>query len=224
MTFDRRGYPVVGVREGYGAWVPTYEDTVEDLMDRGLLERIDSVDWTSLSSVCDLGCGTGRTGEWLASKGIRDIDGVDLTAEMLAVARERGHHRELREADVCATGFEPGYDLAISCLVDEHLPDLAPFYREAARLAPKFVLVGFHPSFMTVTGMPTHFDHPTRGPLTIETHLHLFQDQVAAARAAGLRLVEIHESVVDDEWVELKPKWERWRGVPVSFAAVWARE
>ena len=38
-TFDQRGYPTVSVREGYGAWQPSYEDTVLDLMDLSLLDR-----------------------------------------------------------------------------------------------------------------------------------------------------------------------------------------
>ena len=29
---------------------------------------------------------------------------------------------------------------------------------------------------------------------------------------------------IDDEWVALKPKWERFRGHPISFAAVWSRQ
>ena len=40
------------------------------------------------------------------------------------------------------------------------------------------------------------------------------------AREAGLSLVELHERVVDDEWIELKPKWERHRDWPISFAGV----
>ena len=87
------------------------------------------------------------------------IDGVDLTPEMLARARERGVYRSLREGDVAATGLEPArYDIAVSCLVDEHLADLAPLYAEAARLARTFVLVGFHPHFIMAAGMPTHYD------------------------------------------------------------------
>ena len=52
------------MRSGYGEWVDTYEDTVEDAMDIELLERLESVDWRG--EVADLGCGTGRTGAWLA--------------------------------------------------------------------------------------------------------------------------------------------------------------
>jgi len=38
--YDRRGYPVVDVRAGYGEWVRTYEQTVLDEMDLRLLEAL----------------------------------------------------------------------------------------------------------------------------------------------------------------------------------------
>ena len=54
---------------------------------------------------------------------------------MLALAEKRGAHDTLVRGDVRASGL-PGntYDLVISSLIDEHLPDLAPFYAEAWRL------------------------------------------------------------------------------------------
>src|SRR5205814_1516667 len=42
-TFDQRGYPTVSARQGYGAWEPSYEDTVLDLMDLSLLDRVETV-------------------------------------------------------------------------------------------------------------------------------------------------------------------------------------
>ena len=94
--FDARGYRTVDVRTGYAEWVPTYEETVQDAMDIALLDELTSVDWTGRAA--DLGCGTGRTAAWLRAHGAATIDGVDLTPEMLAVARERGAHDTLREA------------------------------------------------------------------------------------------------------------------------------
>lgn len=223
--FDTRRYRTVAPREGYDRWAATYEGTVEDAMDVALLERLD-LDWEAVGSAADLGCGTGRTGAWLAARGVGEIDGVDLSPRMLEAARARGVYRSLSEAEVGDTGLAAGaYDLVVSCLVDEHLADLRPLYAEAARLlAPggRFVLVGFHPHFIIASGMPTHFDDAESGEsLAIETHVHLLSEHVGAGLGAGLTLAALHERLVDDEWVALKPKWERHRGHPISFAFVW---
>ena len=53
--------------------------------------------------------------------------------------------------------------------------------------------------------------------------MHLTSDHVGAALAAGWRLTEMAEGVVDDAWIAKKPKWERFRSHPVSFAFVWRR-
>ena len=223
--FDTRGYRTVDVRSGYGEWVDSYEDTVQDAMDIELLERLENVDWSG--EVADLGCGTGRTGAWLAQRGVDAIDGVDLTPEMLARARERGVYRELAEADVAASGLAgDAYDLVVTSLVDEHLADLRPLYAEAARIAKPgaaYVIVGYHPQFMMASGMPTHYDSASGEPVAIETHLHQLSDHVKAAHAAGWTLIEAEERLIDDTWVELKPKWERMRGTPIAFAFAWRR-
>lgn len=226
-SFDQRGYPTVGAREGYGVWAATYEQTVKRDMDLWLLAQIKSVSWSAIDRAVDLGCGTGRTGAWLAAHGVREVHGVDLTPEMLEQARQRNVFAQLVIADVRATGLpSASYDLVTTSLVDEHLADLAPLYGEAARLARSdaaYVLVGFHPFFIMKVGMPTHFDGPNGEPLAIETHVHLMSDHVKAALAAGWELAEMHEQVIDDRWVETKASWAAYRDVPISFAFVWRR-
>jgi SAM-dependent methyltransferase len=225
-AFDTRGYRTVDVRTGYGEWVATYEDTVEDAMDIALLDELREVQWAG--EAADLGCGTGRTGTWMRQHGVEAIDGADLTPEMLERARQRGVYRRLVEADVAATGLpSDAYDLVMTCLVDEHLANLEPLYAEASRLARPdgaFVLVGFHPHFIMAAGMPTHFDSASGEPVAIDTHVHLLSEHVSAGLAAGLRLVEMRERVIDDAWLALKPKWERLRGQPVAFATVWRKD
>jgi SAM-dependent methyltransferase len=228
--FDKRKYPVVDVREGYGEWVRTYEHTVYDEMDLRLLDRLRSVDWSAAASVLDLACGTGRIGAWLRSRlpahSRAAIDGVDLTPEMLAVARSRNIYRTLTLADVTATGLPAAtYDLCTQSLADEHLPDLRPLYAEVARVAKPgaaFVLVGFHPQFL-MTGMPTHFNRAPGEPITIRSYVHLLSDHAKAAHAAGWTLAEFDEGVIDAAWLAKKPKWEPYAGVPISFAMVWRR-
>lgn len=225
--FDRRRYPIVSVREGYREWLPSYDTTVEDEMDLVLLEALESVPWTAVEHAADLGCGTGRTGAWLRARGVARLDGIDLTPEMLAIARIREIYDQLGEADVAATGLEGGvYDLVTTCLVDEHLRDLRPLYREVSRLLRPggiHVLVGYHPHFIMTAEMPTHLDRNPGEPVAIETYVHLLSDHVAAARAVDLLLIEMRERLVDDRWIALKPRWEQYRNHPVSFVMAWQK-
>jgi SAM-dependent methyltransferase len=223
--YDRRRYRTVDARSGYGEWVDSYEDTVEDAMDLALLEVLEVPRWDGVARAADLGCGTGRTAAWLRAHGVGAIDGVDVTPGMLARAQARGAHSSLCEADVAATGLPAAaYDLVVSSLVDEHLDDLAPFYAEARRLAAPgglFVLISFHPQFIIASGMPTHFTNAAGEEIAITTNVHLVSDQVSAALRAGWQLAEMHERLIDDEWVALKPSWERHRGLPITAAYVW---
>jgi SAM-dependent methyltransferase len=224
-AFDSRGYRTVDVRTGYAEWVATYERTVEDAMDIDLLEALREVDWADVRRAVDLGCGTGRTGAWLRSQGIGSIDGVDVTPEMLAVARSCQVYDRLLETDVSTTGLPSGeYDLVVTCLVDEHLSELESSYREAARLArpgASYVVVGFHPHFIMSTGIPTHFDSASGEPVAIDTNVHLLSEHVTAGLAAGWTLVEMRERLVDDAWLALKPQWEMLRDQPITFALCW---
>jgi len=112
-------------------------------------------------------------------------------------------------------------------LVDDHLAELRPLYSEAWRLAARgvtFVVVGYHPDFIMATGIPTHFESASGEPVAIETHIHLLSEHVTAGLAAGWRLVEMNERVVDEGWLALTPKWEPFRNRPISFALVWRKE
>lgn len=224
--FDARNYPTLDVREGYAAWAPTYESTVLDLMDIRLLERLGRVDWKARACAVDLARGAGRTGSWLKSRGVKRVEGVDFTPLMLEKARARGVYDALYTADIRDTGLEAGrYDLAVVALADEHLPDVGPLYEEARRLTSGggvLVIVGYHPHFL-MNGIPTHFNGPSGEPLAIESHVHLVSDHIKAAHAAGWRLDEMDEGVVDEEWLANKPKWRRFRGHPVSFVMAWRK-
>jgi len=225
--FDQRNYPVTDAASGYGEWARTYESSVRDAMDLRLLARVTAVDWSGVSDAVDLACGTGRVGAWLKARGVGRLDGQDITPAMLEGARARGVYDGLVVGDLRATPFAAAsYDLATSSLVDEHLAGLAPMYAEAARLLRPggwFVNVGMHPQFMTTVGMPTHYHREDGEAITIETHLHTFEEHVEAGMAAGLRLVEVREGLIDDGFIAEKPKWEKLRGTPITMAVVWKK-
>lgn len=224
-SFDTRHYETLPVRDGYGEWAASYEDTVLDVMDVRLLSRLESVSWTRSGPVADLGCGTGRIGVWLKSVGVAVVDGVDLTREMLDRARDKAVYRVLVEADIAATGLAAdGYDTVVCSLVDEHLDSLDGLYGEARRLlrpGGTFVLVGYHPHFLMM-GVPGHFDRASGQSVAVESYVHLTSDHVAAAHQVGFRLVEMTEGLIDEDWRTAKPKWaERYWNHPVTFAMVW---
>ena len=51
-------------------------------------------------AVLDAGAGTGITGAVLAPLGYRDLVGIDVSAKMLELAREKGVYRELRQMEL----------------------------------------------------------------------------------------------------------------------------
>jgi len=224
--FDKRGYPVAAAAAGYGEWADRYEATVAVGLDAPLLERLASVPWGEADLAVDLACGTGRTGAWLAARGVAAIDGVDLTPAMLERAAARQVYRALRVGDVAATGLAGGaYALCSMGLADEHLPTLGPVYREAARLlraGGRFVLVGYHPFFL-MNGLSTHFHRASGDAVAIKSYIHLFSDHHRAGCDAGLDLAELQECVIDDAWLATKPKWRPYLNWPVSFAMVWRK-
>jgi SAM-dependent methyltransferase len=217
---------------GYAAWAPCYDTTMDDRLDLTLLSSLGSAQWNVMAAAVDLACGTGRIGAWLKAHGVGSVDGVDASPAMLDRAAAKGIYDGLVCADAATTGLSGGrYDLAISSFAVCHLPDLSCFYSEVARLTSasgRVVLVDYHP-FMLLKGVPTHFNQPNGEPIAIANVIHLIGDHVDAGCRAGLSLLELREQLVDAEWVRQnrrifgEPRLASHVGHPVSFAMVWAR-
>jgi len=60
--------------------------------------------------ILDFGCGTGVSGQAMRARGFTDIDGADLSAEMLVGARAKGVYRTLRHVDA-SDPVPAGYDV-----------------------------------------------------------------------------------------------------------------
>lgn len=90
--------------------------------------------FTAGAIVVDVGCGTGTAVRELAAAGAYAI-GVDRSADLLRVARERAPELDLREADLLALPFEDGsVDGYRAERVYQHIADPERALREAARV------------------------------------------------------------------------------------------
>ncbi|HEV8284046.1 MAG TPA: class I SAM-dependent methyltransferase [Chitinophagaceae bacterium] len=226
-SFDIRKYPVLPVKEGYKEWAKTYEQTVSDEMDLKLLSKIKSISWAQINRALDLACGTGRIGVWLKEQSVGQIDGIDITPEMLSKASEKNIYTSLINADILNAQLQEGiYDLCIQVLADEHFADISSLYSEVSRILKNkgyFIIVGYHPFFL-MNGIITHFHKENGDPLAIESYVHLFSDHVKAAYRSNLNLIEMDEGIIDADWIAKKPKWKKYENWPVSYSFVWQKK
>ena len=88
---------------------------------------------TGVMRVLDLGCGTGLAGAAMASWAVH-LTGVDLSANMVAAAREKGCYDQLLVGDVVEVmhALDRPVDLLLAADVLTYLGDLRPLFNAAA--------------------------------------------------------------------------------------------
>lgn len=90
--------------EFYRKWAADYDHQMLDLLGYISAFSIAGILGEHLpdreAAILDVGCGTGLTCRVLAERGYTRLDGIDLSAEMIEVARERGIYRNLLQADI----------------------------------------------------------------------------------------------------------------------------
>ena len=88
-----------------------------------LVKRLER-DGAAVQSALDLGCGTGVLCEVLHDHGIKTL-GIDLSAEMIAIARERSPGLQYRIGDMLSLDADERFDL-VTCTGDalNHITDL----------------------------------------------------------------------------------------------------
>ena len=89
-------------RKLYADWADTYDSTFAEAMEfliPGHVRDLCKAEGAQ-GPILDIGAGTGLVGQMLAQAGFGPTDALDLSPEMLAVARSKGVYRDLYEADV----------------------------------------------------------------------------------------------------------------------------
>lgn len=113
--------------------------------------------------VLDLGCGYGWHCEYAAEQGAASVTGVDISEKMLAEARERTAHANVRylRASIEDACFPPeSFDVVLSSLALHYVADFGAVVRNVRRfLAPGgiFVFSAEHPVFTAQGPQQWHY-------------------------------------------------------------------
>jgi ubiquinone/menaquinone biosynthesis C-methylase UbiE len=188
------------VASAYNRWAETYDtdpNRTRELAEQ-VLRKIDLP--VSGREVVEIGCGTGRNTEWLATLA-RTITARDFSEEMLRLARARIQDPRLRfiQHDVRMPWPVPddSADLIIAMLVLEHVERLETVFAEAARkLRPRgqLFICELHPMRQLLGGQ-AQFSNPQNGERElVPAFLHTVSDFVNGGLSSGLELQRL------DEW------------------------
>jgi ubiquinone/menaquinone biosynthesis C-methylase UbiE len=212
---------VVPTRNGYDRWSEVYDDDGNPLvlLEEPHVSRLLN-DVRGLS-VLDVGCGTGRHAVRLAMRGAR-VTGVDFSAGMLQKARQKPGAEGVTfvEHDIAQPlpFGSASFDRVLSCLVLDHVANLAAFFSELRRVCrgTGFVVASvMHPA-MVLKGVQARFQDAESGvEVRPASSSHQISDYVMGALQAGLRLIEMSEYSVDAALVSQTQRAEKHLGWPL---------
>ncbi len=121
MSYDlETAYEINGAADAmrmYGHWAPTYDESFGAAWGYIAPREIAAILRGEIApgvEILDIGAGTGLVAEHL--RGLT-VDALDITPEMLAVARSKGLYRHLLQDDLTKALDLPdaGYDAVVSC-------------------------------------------------------------------------------------------------------------
>jgi ubiquinone/menaquinone biosynthesis C-methylase UbiE len=102
-----------------------------------------------IQSVLEIGCGTGRSLQWIhAHSPAAKLSGVELASELLSVAKSKLPDAELRLENAESMSFpDASHDLVLATGVMHHADHPRDVIREMFRVARKAVLISDHNVF-----------------------------------------------------------------------------
>jgi SAM-dependent methyltransferase len=219
--------PPLPAATAYRLWAATYdEETPVTALDELAVLRLTPSPLPG--RLLDAACGTARRLVLPIENGVRAPVGIDLVFEMLHAGRRHPDRpRTTAVGDAAVLPVSDGsFDVAWCRLAAGHLPALAPFYREMARvLRPggAAIVTDFHPAAARA-GLARAFRDGAGTGRRVEHFLHEPADHERAARAAGLFPSARLDLPIDGE---VRPffeeagaldRFERLQGLPVLLA------
>lgn len=181
------------IRESYDSAAAAYAEHLSDELarkplDRHLLNRF-AEETRGRGPVADLGCGPGHVAAYLREQGVT-VFGVDLSEQMVAVARTRTPDLDFRVEDMrnlsVSDATLAGIVLFYS-IVHFDLAELPGVFREARRVLKDggLALVAFHAGDYLV-----HRDELFGAPVSLDFRAHLPESVVEVLRSTGFAVME----------------------------------
>ncbi|MBX7184622.1 MAG: class I SAM-dependent methyltransferase [Vicinamibacteria bacterium] len=210
-------------KDGYDRWAEIYDEEVNPLVMIEEPEVAAALGDVNGLAILDVGCGTGRHAVRLASAGAR-VTGLDFSSGMLEKARAKPGADRVHFVHQDASGILPfedrSFDRVISCLVVDHVRDLAAFFGELHRVCRDdgFIVVSvMHPAMM-LKGVQARFHDPRTGARVFPQSVpNQISDYVMGALEAGLRIRHLSEHAVGGDLVARAPRAEKYLGWPMLF-------
>jgi SAM-dependent methyltransferase len=155
------------VRSRFREKAQAFDDLYEDerplvrLLRPGLLRRrqlaVDTVRSYQAPRVLDVGCGSGRIGEFVLDAGASRYLGIDFSEPMLDMARARlerfGDRVALQLGDFLDAPIDGSFDVVLAVGLFDYLPDPHRFTRKMFELtAPGGCVVGSFPTWSLLKG------------------------------------------------------------------------
>ena len=169
-----------------------YHELEHKPLDRSLLDRL-AAQVRERGTICDLGCGPGQVAAYLHSRGAQ-VCGIDLSAEMLKLARQLNPEIPFQQGDM----------LALAELADQSFGGIAAFYsiihiprdrvvealREMCRvLRPQgLLLLTFHLGQQVI-----QLDELWEQPVALDFVFFETEEMNGYLRAAGFEIAEVIE-------------------------------
>ncbi|MBQ0834346.1 bifunctional 2-polyprenyl-6-hydroxyphenol methylase/3-demethylubiquinol 3-O-methyltransferase UbiG [Marinobacter sp.] len=148
--------------------------------------------------VLDLGCGYGWHCRYASEQGASSVVGIDISAKMIAKARELTHTGNIRYEQTAIEDFEAAsgsFDVVLSSLTLHYVCDLAPVFAKVAMLLStdgEFCYSVEHPVFTARPQQDWWYDD--EGNISHWPVDDYFQEGKRATRFLGAEVIKYHRT------------------------------
>jgi len=194
------------VRSRFRAKAQAFDDLYEDerplvkLLRSGLFRRrelaVEAVRSYDAPRVLDVGCGSGRIGEFVLEAGASRYVGIDFAEPMIELARTRlsrfGERAQLILGDFVEEPLEGEFEVVLALGLFDYVPEPEPFARRMFELcAQGGCLVGSFPKWSLLKGPVRKLRYEVIGDCPIFNYPRRELERLL--RASGFERLEIHE-------------------------------